>query len=138
MSILPLTDWIRNAAAALSFSFGAVSQQARQASCSRQTVYDHAHKVQTALELRQSGCPHCQQLRQDNQQLRRALQDAQQRLAQTIDCGPQRQAQLAVLLCALGVSVNQILQVLLLLLGKWRCPGRATVGRWLRRAELAS
>jgi hypothetical protein len=138
MSILPLTLWIRNAAAALCDSFGAVSQQARLADCSRQTVYDHAHKVQTALELQQSGCPHCQQLRQDNQQLRRALQDAQQRLEHTIDCGPQRQAQLAVLLCALGVSINQILQVLLLLLGKIRCPSRATIGRWLRQAERVS
>jgi hypothetical protein len=138
MSILPLTDWIRNAAAALSSSFGAVSAQARLAGCSRQTVYDHAHKVQAALDLQQSACPHCQQLRLQNQQLRHELQDARQRLDQAIDCGPKRQAQLAVLLCALGVSINQILQVLLLLLGRVRCPGRATVGRWLRQAELAS
>lgn len=138
MSILPLTDWIRNAAAALASSFGAVSQQARLAGCSRQTVYDHAHKVQAALDLQQSGCPHCQQLRQQNRQLRLDLQDAHRRLDQAIDCGPQRQVQLAVLLCALGVSINQILQVLLLLLGKGRCPGRSTVGRWLRQAERAS
>jgi len=108
------------------------------AGCSRQTVYDHAHKVQAALDLHQSGCPHCQQLRQENQQLRHELQDARQRLDQAIDCGPQRQAQLVVLLCALGVSINQNLHVLRLLLGRLRCPGRATVGRWLRQAELAS
>jgi hypothetical protein len=134
MNILPLTHWIRNAAAALSFSFGSVTEQARSAGCSRQTVYQHAHKVLSALELQQQGCPRCQQLLLENQQLRRDLQDAQQRLDQAIDLGPPRQLQLAILLCALGVSINQTLEIFLLLLTKTRCPGRSTIGRWLRKA----
>jgi hypothetical protein len=134
MNILPLTQWIRNAAAALSFSFGSVSEQARHAGCSRQTVYQHAHKVLSALEQQQQGCPRCQQLLLENQQLRRDLQDAQQRLDQAIDLGPPRQLQLAILLCALGVSINQTLEVFLLLLTKAGCPGRSTIGRWLRKA----
>ena len=135
MNILPLRDWIRNAAAALSVSFGAVAEQARQANCSRQTVYAHAHKVQSALQLQQSGCPRCQHLQLANRQLRLELQAARQSLEETIDLGPKRQVLLAILLCCLGVSINQILQILLFLVGSVRCPGRSTIGHWLRQAE---
>jgi hypothetical protein len=80
-------------------------------------------------------CPHCQQLRHDNQQLRQQLRHCQQRLDQVIDLGTQRQGQLAVLLAALGVSLNQMLRIFVFLLGTRRAPGRSSLGRWVRQAE---
>jgi hypothetical protein len=135
MLILCFVTWIRNAAAALVGSYGAVTQQAQQADCSRQTVYQHAHKVQQALVQAHQPCARCQQLLDDNRQLQKQLQLCQQRLDQVIDLGPRRQGQLAVLLAALGISLNQMLRIFVFLLGTNRVPGRSSLGRWVRQAE---
>ena len=135
MLILCFVTWIRNAAAALVGSYGAVARQAQQADCSRQTVYQHAHKVQQALVQAHQPCARCQQLLDDNRQLRQQLQHCQRRLDRVIDLGPARQGQLAVLLAALGVSLNQMLRIFVFLLGTNRAPGRSSLGRWVRQAE---
>ena len=67
---LPLLAWIGNAAAALCGQHGDVSAQARQAGCSRQTVYDHAGKVQQALADAHQPGPSRQHLLSENAQLR--------------------------------------------------------------------
>ena len=46
---ISLATWIANAAACLSGVYGDVTHQAEAVDCSRQTVYDHAHKVQAAV-----------------------------------------------------------------------------------------
>ena len=46
---IPLATWIANAAAGLTGHYGDVTHQAEVADCSRQTIYDHAHKVQAAV-----------------------------------------------------------------------------------------
>src|SRR5580692_3312314 len=46
---LPIRTWILNAAAVFSGQHGAVTRQAEQAGCSRQTVYQHAHKLELRL-----------------------------------------------------------------------------------------
>src|SRR5262249_54550386 len=46
---LPVRAWILNAAAVFSGRHGAVSRQAEQAGCSRQTVYQHARKLEQRL-----------------------------------------------------------------------------------------
>ena len=46
---LPVRTWILNAAAVFSGPHGAVTRQAEQAGCSRQTVYQHAHKLEQRL-----------------------------------------------------------------------------------------
>ena len=46
---LPVRTWILNAAAVFSGHHGAVTRQAEQAGCSRQTVYQHAHKLEQRL-----------------------------------------------------------------------------------------
>ena len=43
---LPIRTWILNAAAVFSGPHGAVTRQAEQSGCSRQTVYQHARKVE--------------------------------------------------------------------------------------------
>ena len=44
-----LRTWIRNAAAVFSGPHGAVTRQAEQAGCSRETVYQHARKLEQRL-----------------------------------------------------------------------------------------
>ena len=46
---LPIRTWILNAAAVFSGQHGAVTRQAEQAGCSRQTVYSHARKLEQRL-----------------------------------------------------------------------------------------
>jgi hypothetical protein len=50
MSTLPLRTWVRNAAAVFSGAYGAVTRQAEQVGCSRQTVYEHARQVERRLQ----------------------------------------------------------------------------------------
>ena len=57
MPTIPLVDWIANAAAGLTGRHGAVTQQAQQARCSRQCVYDHAQKVLAAWSSRFRTAP---------------------------------------------------------------------------------
>jgi hypothetical protein len=50
MITLSLRDLVRNAAAVFSKAYGAVTHQADQAGCSRQTVYQHASEVEQRLD----------------------------------------------------------------------------------------
>ena len=47
---LPIRTWISNAAAVFWGQHGAVTEQAEQSQCSRETVYQHARKVEERLE----------------------------------------------------------------------------------------
>ena len=62
MARLSVLTWIGNAAARLCGKHGDVTEQAQQAGCSRQAVYDHADKVQRAVEDAQLPGPSRQQL----------------------------------------------------------------------------
>jgi hypothetical protein len=50
MCTIPLVGWIANAAARLTGPRGAVTVRALEAGCCRQSVYDHARKVESAVE----------------------------------------------------------------------------------------
>jgi hypothetical protein len=76
MRTISFSHWIANAAARLTGPRGAVTQQAQVAGCSRQSVYDHAKKVNAAVEAEHCGGPrraeHIREneaLRQENTQL---------------------------------------------------------------------
>jgi hypothetical protein len=49
MTTLSLRTWVCNAAAVFAGGYGAVTQQAQQAGCSRQTVYEHARRIERRL-----------------------------------------------------------------------------------------
>ena len=68
---IPFVTWIANAAAASTGAYGDVTRQAEAADCSRQTIYDHAHKVQAAVVDAHDGGPTRTTLVAQNQQLRR-------------------------------------------------------------------
>ena len=63
---LPLLSWVGNAAAVLLGCHGDVSAQARRAGCSRQTVYDHAERVQGSIRHLSDAQPACLTNRERN------------------------------------------------------------------------
>src|SRR5262245_10916481 len=134
---IPFVTWIANAAAGLTGIYGDVTRQAEVADCSRQTIYDHARKVYAAVEDAHDGGPTRAQLIEQNQHLGQENAQLWDWLAQTIDFPPSKQREFSVTASAMGLSLNQVLDLLALILGKRACPGRSTLHRWIKRAASA-
>jgi hypothetical protein len=128
---LPLISWIGNAAAALCGMHGAVTSQAQQAGCSRQTVYDHADKVRVAVEAAHSPGPPRPQLLQELAQLRQENRQLWAWLEETLDVPSDKQRHFAVTACAMGLSLTQALVLLAILVPARVLPSRSTLGRWV-------
>src|SRR3954451_11009959 len=135
---IPFVTWIANAAAALAGAYGDVTRQAEVADCSRQAIYDHAQKVQDAVAVAHDGGPTRAELIALNQQLRHENAQLWDWLAGTIAFPPSQQREFAVTAAAMGLSLNQVLVLLALILGKPACPGRSTLHRWIKAAGLAA
>jgi hypothetical protein len=135
---IPFATWIANAAAGLTGVYGDVTCQAEIADCSRQTIYDHAQKVQAAVEDAHDGGPTRAEVIEQNQRLRQENARLWDWLAQTIDFPPSRQREFSVTATAMGLSLNQVLVLLALILGGQACPGRSTLHRWIKAAALAA
>src|SRR3982750_1065044 len=106
---IPFVTWIANAAAALTGAYGDVTRQAEVADCSRQTIYDHAQKVQAAVVDAHDGGPTRAELLAQNQQLRQENAQLWDWLAQTIEFPPSKQREFSVTAPAMGVRLNQAL-----------------------------
>src|SRR3954465_1969011 len=115
---IPFATWIANAAAGLAGHYGDVTRQAERADCSRQTVYDHAHKVQAAVEDAHDGGPTRADLCEQNQQLRRENAQLWDWLPHTTESPRSQQRESSVTAAAMGLSLNQVLVLLALILGK--------------------
>ena len=135
---IPFATWIANAAAGLTGIYGDVTRQAEVADCSRQTLYDHAQKVQAAVKDAHDGGPTRAELIERNQHLCQENAQLWGWLAQTIDFPPSKQREFSVTATAMGLSLNQVLALLALILGKQACPGRSTLHRWTKLAGLAA
>jgi hypothetical protein len=138
MRTIPFVGWITNAAARFLGHRGAVTEQAQQAGCSRQCVYDHAHKVLAAVEAQHGGGPTPAELIQQNEALRRENAQLWDWLFETIEFPLVKQQEFAVTALAMGLSLNQILVLLAILLGAAAAPGRSTVHRWVQAAATAA
>ena len=131
MARLSVASWIGNAAAVMCGSWGSISSRARDASCSRQTIYKHAKRVEQAVSDLQDGTPgHCALL-EENEQLRRENAELWETLDSTIDFPEAKQQQFVATASAMGLSLTQILTLLAIILPATRCPSRATIGRWV-------
>ena len=135
---IPLATWIANAAACVTGRYGEVTRQAEAVACSRQTVYDHAQKVQAAVAAEHSGRPTRAELIRENQHLRRENARLWDWLAQAVEFPPSKQQEFTVTACAMGLSLNQVLILLALILGTQARPGRGTLGRWIQAAGQAA
>lgn len=138
MCKITLRSWIANAAARFSGSRGAVTQQAQEADCSRQTVYDHAQKVEAAVQAR-----HGDGVVEDDKDrqlaaLRRENAQLWDELNQAVDLSPARQQMFAAQCTGMGLSCSQTRDLLAFLLGPAACPGRSTIHRWVQAAGHAA
>jgi hypothetical protein len=130
--------WIANAAAGLTGIYGDVTRQAEVADCSRQTIYEHAQKVQAAIQDAHDGGPTRAELIEHNQHLEQENAQLWDWLAESIDFPPSQQREFSVTACAMGLSLNQVLVLLALILGKQAGPGRSTLHRWVKAAGQAA
>src|ERR671921_193156 len=126
---IPLAVWIANAAARLAGGYGDVTRQAEAADCSRQTIYDHAQKVQAAVAVEHAGGPTHAELIQENEYLRQENARLWDWLAQTIEFPPGKRHEFTVTATAMGLSLNQVLVLLAIIMGTQAHPGRATIQR---------
>jgi hypothetical protein len=135
---IPLATWIANAAVGLTGLYGEVTRQAGIANCSRQTIYDHAHKVQAAIVDAHDGGPTRAALIAENQRLAQENSQLWRWLEETIEFPVIKQHEFVAIATAMGLSLNQVLALLALILGEQACPGRSTLHRWVKLAGVAA
>jgi hypothetical protein len=135
---IPLVTWIANAAVGLSGLYGDVTRQASLADCSRQTIYDHAHKVQAAVVDAHDGGPTRAGLIAENQRLAQENAQLWRWLEETIEFPVIKQHEFAAIATAMGLSLNQVFTLLALILGMPACPSRSTLHRWIKLAGIAA
>ncbi len=135
---IPFSSWIANAAVGLTGLYGDVTRQAEVADCSRQTIYDHAHKVRAAVVDAHDGGPARSALIAENRRLAQENTQLWDWLEETIEFPVAKQHQFVATAAAMGLSLNQVLVLLALILGQQACPGRSTLHRWIKLAGLAA
>jgi hypothetical protein len=138
MRTIPFVGWIANAAARFTGTHGTVTATAQQTGCSRQCVYDHAQKVLAAVEAQHGGGLTREELIQQNDALRRENAQLWDWLFQTVEFPPAKHQQFAVTALAMGLSLNQTLVLLAILLGAAAAPSRSRVHRWVQAAARAA
>lgn len=126
---LPIRTWIINAAAVFSGEHGSVTRQAQESQCSRETVYQHAHKVGQRLENEPADV--VVELRAENQRLNEAIAGLQREAQRRVLLDKDKQRQLATTACAMGVSLRQVEDILGVLLPQDQVPDHSTLGRWV-------
>lgn len=112
MARFPIVSWIGNAAAVLAGKWGAVSQQAQAAGCSRQSAYDHAEKVEAAVRDAVGGGSSREQLQQQVRQQAERLATLEKRLAKATEFPEQEQQRFAATATAMGLSYSQTRELL--------------------------
>ena len=126
--------WIAHAAARLAGTHGDVTRQASIADWSRQTVSDHAQKVQAAVEAEHAGEPARAEWLEQHQHLRRENAQLWDGLDQTIEFPANKPREFSVTATAKGLSLNQVLVLRALILGRQTGPGRSTLHRGIKAA----
>jgi len=138
MCKLTFRGWIANAAARFSGRRGSVTEQAQQADCSRQSVYDHAQKVEAAVEAQHRGGATHEEKDREIVALRSEVTQLLDWLSQTIELPPAKQQMFAAKGMGMGLSHTQVHDLLAFLLGAMACPSRSTIHRWVQAAGKAA
>ncbi len=137
MRKIPFLVLIANAAACFLGRYGAVTRQAETQKCSRQTIYNHASEVAGAL-LDRSQRPSGEQLVLENQDLRRENAQLWDWLDQTVEFPQAKREEFSVRAAAMGLSLNQIAELLALIVGTPKAQARSTVHRLVKAAAVAA
>jgi hypothetical protein len=128
---LPVRTWILNAAAVISGQHGDVTRQAEQSECSRETVYQHAHKVESRLSA-ESDTDAVAELREENHRLREEIAGLKRGGEGLVLCDKATQRRLATTAFAMGVSLRQVEDLLGVLLPAAEVPDHSTLGHWVQ------
>ena len=134
MATLSVATWIGNAAAVLSGRFGAISQRAKEADCSRQAMYNQAQRVEAAVACEQAGGPSYEEIQAQNEQLRSENDALWQALEEAETLAQSKQRELASTAFAMGLSLTPIVTIFAVVLSGIGVPSRATVGRWVQHS----
>ena len=118
---------MRNAAAALCGRYGAVTARAKQASCSRQTIYEHGRRLIKQV-AQHDQCP--ETLPAEPTPLKAERDELVERLRQSVVVGSEELERFTVTAQAMGVSLRQAEELLATLLPAERVPDHSTMGRW--------
>jgi hypothetical protein len=124
---LPIRTWILNAAAVFSGQHGAVTRQAEQAGCSRQTVYQHAHKLEQRLAAEPAAEPPTEERSRPG-----AVTAPEPAADPRIHLDKDKLKELATTAFAMGLSLRQIEDLLGVLLPADKVPDHSTLGHWVQ------
>jgi hypothetical protein len=124
---LPVRTWILNAAAVFSGRHGAVTRQADPAGCSRQTVYQHAQKLEQRLGDEPAGDPPTEDRSRPG-----AVAAPEPAAGPRILLDKGKLKELAATAFAMGLSLRQIEDLLGVLLPADDVPDHSTLGHWLQ------
>jgi AcrR family transcriptional regulator len=138
MRTISFSDSIANAAARLDRTRGTVTQRARDAGYSRQTVYIHARKVVAAVEAECGGGKTREALIEQLESLFKENAQLWEWLESSIEFPPAKQQEFTVKAMAMGLSNNQIRELMVVLLGTKASPSRSTIHRWIQAAGTAA
>jgi len=128
MARLPIVSWIGNAAVVLTGRWGAISRQAEDAGCSRQTAYDHAEKVEAAVRDAVGGGPSRGQLQQQLRQQTAEIAALKKRLDDATEFPEPEQQRFAATATAMGLSYGQTRELLEIVVKKNLPVGRRSHG----------
>src|SRR5437763_8580202 len=105
---LPIRTWICNAAAVFSGQHGSVTEQARKAGCSRETVYEHAQKVEQRLADPPAEDTKRAEVQAEDQRPRQELAHRKRQAEPRIRFDKAKRRELATTAFAMGLSTRQI------------------------------
>jgi hypothetical protein len=126
--------WILNAAAVFAGRRGAVAGRAELSGCSRETVYEHARKVEQRL-VGESAAEDIASLRAECQRLQAVIAGLNRQPEGRTLIDKAKLRELVITASAMGVSLRQIEDLLGVLLGAGEAPDHSTLGRWVREAS---
>ena len=129
---LPVRTWVRNAAAVFSGRYGSVTQQAQDSQCSRETVYEHARKVEERLAEASSDKSRLAEQEAEIQQLQQRVAELEARAQQPVVLDPLKQRKFATVASAIGLSLRQTEDLFQILLPPGQTPDHSTIGRWVK------
>jgi hypothetical protein len=124
---LPVRTWILNAAAVFSGQHGSVTRRAEQAGCSRQTVYQHAHKLEERLAPESAD-----DLPTEDRPQPGTVAAPEPAADPRILLDKDKQKELATTAFAMGLSLRQIEDLLGVLLPADEVPDHSTLGHWVQ------
>lgn len=129
---LPIRTWVCNAAAVFSSQHGSVTEQAEDSQCSRETVYEHARKVEQRLAEASGDKSRLAQQEAEIRQLQRRVAELETRAQQPTLLDPGKQRKFATVASALGLSLRQTEDLFQILLPPGEAPDHSTIGRWVK------